>query len=179
MNWNRPYSSIQWKKLRTSHLKKYPFCNNCSSTLSLQIDHILEHKNDISLFLDPNNLQTLCARCHGIKSSKYQQLLNLKNNNLKLIININVSNGINLNNKKFLKFTITQFERLNNSIIYNFNHSNLDSGLSGLLIDYIYEIMIYFKSKFSNIKLNFNDKYKIIETISKKLNFCTNSVNIC
>lgn len=28
------------------------------------VDHIIPHKGDVTLFFDPNNLQSLCKTCH-------------------------------------------------------------------------------------------------------------------
>lgn len=66
---NKMYQSSAWKKLREKHLCLEPYCVKCKSTLNLQVDHIFEHKNNLSAFLDSSNLQTLCLHCHSHKSS--------------------------------------------------------------------------------------------------------------
>lgn len=33
------------------------------------VDHIIPHKGDQSLFWDQMNWESLCARCHGLKTA--------------------------------------------------------------------------------------------------------------
>lgn len=62
------YNSVKWQKLRNKIIDKQPYCTICMKTWSLQVDHIIEFKNNPELFFDENNLQTLCINCHSIKS---------------------------------------------------------------------------------------------------------------
>lgn len=69
---HRWYHTARWKALR--HKIKFdeePFCRLCGK-LSHSVDHIIPHRGDERLFWDRSNLQSLCAKCHGIKTSKGQ-----------------------------------------------------------------------------------------------------------
>lgn len=59
------YNSSAWKKLRLSHLQDEPFCRSCGTHESLQVHHVKPRKDYPDDALDPENLQTLCNRCHG------------------------------------------------------------------------------------------------------------------
>ena len=71
---NKMYQSVRWKTRRRLILKQRPFCVECKKKNRLVfaevIDHIIPHKGNWTLFLDPDNLQPLCRKCHGIKSQK-------------------------------------------------------------------------------------------------------------
>lgn len=72
------YGTAAWKSLRDRKLKKDPLCQVCLSNGFLKdghdIDHIIEIKDDYSLRLDINNLQTLCRSCHMHKTHKERNL---------------------------------------------------------------------------------------------------------
>ncbi|WP_429977040.1 HNH endonuclease, partial [Mycoplasmopsis bovis] len=70
INWKFPYNSPEWLKLRDKHLWKQPYCVDCDITWNLQVDHIIPHNQVKELFLDENNLQTLCNSCHAQKTLK-------------------------------------------------------------------------------------------------------------
>lgn len=74
MNYNKMYQSIRWKKRRKRYLSKNPWCAECLKNKRLTyaeiLDHIIPHKGDWDLFINPDNLQGLCAKCHGLKSQK-------------------------------------------------------------------------------------------------------------
>lgn len=71
--WSRGYDS-EWRRLRDHHLKANPLCSSCLKNGILRagtcVDHIrpFQDRSD-PLRLDPNNLQTLCAECHAIKTA--------------------------------------------------------------------------------------------------------------
>jgi len=69
---NKMYQSSRWKRRRRLLLKNSPFCVECLKngrlTFASIIDHIKPHRGDWALFLAADNLQTLCAACHGKKS---------------------------------------------------------------------------------------------------------------
>lgn len=58
-----------WRKLRASHLASNPLCVACKAmgrfVKADTVDHIKPHEGDWDLFVDPNNLQSLCALCHS------------------------------------------------------------------------------------------------------------------
>lgn len=64
----------RWQKARLSHLKANPLCVFCLKenrlTPATVVDHIVPHKGDYNLFWDKNNWQSLCKRCHDIKTAK-------------------------------------------------------------------------------------------------------------
>ena len=65
------YHSKEWKHLRQNFLIEHPFCLECRKSGKLVratvVDHIVPLKQG-GLALDENNLQALCASCHGAKS---------------------------------------------------------------------------------------------------------------
>ena len=72
------YNSARWKAVREKQLKIQPLCEACLNNgidkPAVQVDHI----KAISFGGDPlnmENLQSLCYRCHGIKSRKEQQAI--------------------------------------------------------------------------------------------------------
>lgn len=91
------FASKDWRILRENHLWKEPFCVFCNKTRTLEVDHIIEHKGNMDLFLDPDNLQTLCKICHAYKSTSEFLLTQLKpkNNVLKLIGTSQLIDSIN------------------------------------------------------------------------------------
>ncbi len=38
--------------------------------LATEVDHIIPHKGDMSLFWDPSNWQSLCHACHSRKTAR-------------------------------------------------------------------------------------------------------------
>lgn len=56
------------------HRKLNPICVECDkhgvTTAVEEVDHIKPHDGDWSLFLDPENLQSLCSRCHAVKTRR-------------------------------------------------------------------------------------------------------------
>lgn len=61
-----------WRRVRDVHLMASPWCVEClktgHTTLGTDVDHVIPHKGDRALMLDPSNLQTLCQRHHGQKT---------------------------------------------------------------------------------------------------------------
>lgn len=57
-----------WRKLRLVHLRANPLCVFCLrkgiTKAANVVDHIIPHKMDNALRLDPGNLQSLCKPCH-------------------------------------------------------------------------------------------------------------------
>lgn len=56
------------------HNKCY-ICEN-KQTTSFQIEHLVPHKDNSDLKYDWNNLFLVCAHCNGIKSDKYDPIIN-------------------------------------------------------------------------------------------------------
>lgn len=63
----------RWRKTRKIHLNEYPLCVHCERegklTPATVVDHIRAHKSNAELFWDEDNWQSLCKRCHDIKTA--------------------------------------------------------------------------------------------------------------
>jgi len=68
------YSTARWQKLRMSIIARdAAVCQMCRCLTttgrhdprSAEVDHKLPHKGDAKLFFDPENVWTLCKRCHA------------------------------------------------------------------------------------------------------------------
>ncbi|AYJ92048.1 MULTISPECIES: HNH endonuclease [Serratia] len=66
--WHYLYNTKRWYRLRYHQLQKQPLCEfhlKRDQVVSASIvDHVKPHKGDEELFHDPDNLQSLCKRCH-------------------------------------------------------------------------------------------------------------------
>lgn len=76
---NRPSSTARgynyrWQKVRKMYLKENPLCVECLNlgiiTPATIVDHIEPHKGDYDKFWDEDNMQSLCEKCHNIKTGK-------------------------------------------------------------------------------------------------------------
>lgn len=65
----RFYHSSAWLKARLAKLGRDPLCGRCLEQGRLEqatvVHHRVELRADRSLALDPGNLESLCAACHG------------------------------------------------------------------------------------------------------------------
>lgn len=81
----KTYNDTRWKKLRILYLQQHPLCEEClsrgvvnagSQANPLQVHHKKSpfYKNEVNwqLFLDENNLETICSECHGKIHAKEQ-----------------------------------------------------------------------------------------------------------
>lgn len=109
INWKSPYNSTEWIKLREKHLQKQPYCVKCDTTLNLQVDHVISHRNNIDLFLNPDNLQTLCIYHHSEKTNQTKSLISFKRSDKVLKIKLRQNNGINLEYTQFVKLLAHKF----------------------------------------------------------------------
>jgi 5-methylcytosine-specific restriction protein A len=70
--YRRLYASKVWKQLRKIILTNNPMCVHCLNddtiTIATDVDHIIDHKGNVKLFYDINNLQSLCHNCHSKKT---------------------------------------------------------------------------------------------------------------
>jgi len=70
----RLYRTGQWQALRRQQLTMKPLCAEClragKYTLASEVDHVIPHRNDLQLFFDPANLQSLCRSCHSSKTAR-------------------------------------------------------------------------------------------------------------
>jgi 5-methylcytosine-specific restriction protein A len=65
----------RWRKLRAMHLVSEPLCRTCLANGkpvgANVVDHIIPHEGQADpLFWDPENLQSLCVRCHNRKTAR-------------------------------------------------------------------------------------------------------------
>lgn len=56
-----------WKALRAKHLRSHPFCVECG-VVADTVDHIIAHRGDDRLRLDPSNLRSFCRTHHSRKT---------------------------------------------------------------------------------------------------------------
>lgn len=68
------YKSAAWSRLRGRQLRAQPLCAECRKqgkmTIATEVDHIIPHKGDKTLFFDANNLQSMCKSCHSQKTAR-------------------------------------------------------------------------------------------------------------
>jgi 5-methylcytosine-specific restriction protein A len=66
------YNSWPWRKARKAYRLKHPLCVHCENagivTAAKVVDHIVPIKAG-GAPLDHDNFQSLCERCHNVKSS--------------------------------------------------------------------------------------------------------------
>lgn len=69
-----PLYNHRWEKSRKAHLMVNPLCVQCKAAgkivMAKVVDHIVPHGDDLGLFWDMNNWQSLCTRCHAMKSNE-------------------------------------------------------------------------------------------------------------
>lgn len=62
-----------WRRLRGAQLKREPLCRRCRDAgytkPATEVDHIIPLRQG-GARLDPENLQSLCRRCHAIKTMR-------------------------------------------------------------------------------------------------------------
>lgn len=70
--------------LRPNQLLKEPFCRECAKagfrTRATVADHIKPHRGVWAVFIDPDNLQSLCEHHHGRKTAEEQRELRADQN---------------------------------------------------------------------------------------------------
>ena len=68
------YKRVKWLKLREYILAIQPYCQECMRNNRKKpadvVDHIKPRKTHPELELDSDNMQSLCFRCHQIKTNK-------------------------------------------------------------------------------------------------------------
>lgn len=75
--YSKLYKTAAWERLRSTLLQEEPWCRFCARK-GLQIpadvaDHIKEHKGNLELFHDYDNLQPLCFPCHNSTKQKMER----------------------------------------------------------------------------------------------------------
>lgn len=63
----------RWRRERVLFLQHNPLCVECKRQGRLKpatvVDHVVDHKGNMELFWDVNNWQSLCKRCHDVKTA--------------------------------------------------------------------------------------------------------------
>jgi len=65
-----------WQKARAGYLMSHPLCAGCEKkdpprlTAATEVDHIIPHGGDQSLFWNHDNWQGLCKSCHSEKTAR-------------------------------------------------------------------------------------------------------------
>jgi len=69
---SRGYNA-KWRKARETFLLRAPLCAECArqgrTVAANVVDHVIPHKGDQDLFWDTDNWQSLCKRCHDVKTA--------------------------------------------------------------------------------------------------------------
>jgi len=66
------YNSRQWRKMRYQFLRENPLCVECHKSNRVSQSTVADHIKPVTSggeFWDIDNLQALCASCHGRKSA--------------------------------------------------------------------------------------------------------------
>src|SRR5690554_3008233 len=70
------YNTREWTKTRNTYIKLHPLCIDCQKkgryVEAKYVDHIIPLTMDnLHIYgLDWNNLQSLCAKCHRVKTAR-------------------------------------------------------------------------------------------------------------
>ena len=67
--WHSMYQMPQWKELRDRYIAMHPTCESCGGKAE-HVHHVKAFRGDIRLFLDVNNLMSLCSNCHNKGKAK-------------------------------------------------------------------------------------------------------------
>lgn len=85
------YNSKPWKDVRAAVLQRdFYLCQQCKrqgiTTFGNIVHHIVELKDDWSLRLDMNNLETVCSACHNQEHTKTKKGLNTSTKNHVIVV---------------------------------------------------------------------------------------------
>jgi len=67
--WPEMYNSPKWKAIRQAKLKEQPFCEICGLEAT-EVHHRTPHNGNWALFLDWDNLMSICHECHLKETQK-------------------------------------------------------------------------------------------------------------
>jgi 5-methylcytosine-specific restriction endonuclease McrA len=65
------YDDPAWKRLRARHIRVHPTCARCGNPA----EHVHHRDRDPARFLDPTNLESLCADCHASETGRQGALV--------------------------------------------------------------------------------------------------------
>ena len=76
------YLSVQWRAFRDWYISRHPVCEQCEKdgrlTRATMVDHIVELK-DGGAAISESNVQSLCWKCHGVKTAEAKQTRERRN----------------------------------------------------------------------------------------------------
>ena len=67
------YNSKRWRSLRNYYIQMNPCCEQCKRDGTIKGGFCVDHVKPITMGgspVDISNLQTLCSKCHAIKSGR-------------------------------------------------------------------------------------------------------------
>lgn len=67
-----PTNSTRWREIRLVQLQREPLCRHCAEQGRIVPAEQVDHRNNDSGDNRPENLQSLCARCHSAKTWREQ-----------------------------------------------------------------------------------------------------------
>lgn len=67
--WSDMYLSPKWKALRSAKLRDCPICEICGMEAT-EVHHKIPHNGNWGLFLDYDNLMSICHECHVKETQK-------------------------------------------------------------------------------------------------------------
>jgi 5-methylcytosine-specific restriction protein A len=74
--YHRWYGLKVWRLAREAQLSRQPLCECCLAevpevlTPATDVDHKIPHRGNWTLFIDPENHQSLCHSCHSQKTAR-------------------------------------------------------------------------------------------------------------
>lgn len=78
--WHGLYYTERWREMRAAQLIREPYCRDCGlhgvRSIATDVDHIVPHRGNRTLFYDDSNLQSLCHACHSRKTMAEKQARN-------------------------------------------------------------------------------------------------------
>ena len=84
-----PYHTTNWLRLRAAHLMIEPLCRDCRAVgrivLANHVDHIMAISSGGDPFPNHDGLASLCASCHGAKTSRGDEAGAIRSKRIRLI----------------------------------------------------------------------------------------------
>jgi len=65
---DRFYSGSTWQRARLMYIREHPLCATCGDVARV-VDHVAPRRQG-GADLDPANFQSMCTRCHALKSAQ-------------------------------------------------------------------------------------------------------------
>lgn len=63
--------SKAWRSIRSNQLSQHPLCADCLDKGMTRAANVVDHIDGNSWNNDSSNLQSLCDKCHNVKTAKY------------------------------------------------------------------------------------------------------------